>query len=267
MDVIKKYFVKTCTKLGVVALLFVARISVAQNIYTTINEVVSTTDKSGNAVCFRIVAVCGQVQGDCCGPRCMIDGSIYPADCITKRVYDTLVYTTYHVEYINGNWQWAHVCIANTCVLCSCQNVAGTWAIQHNLNGLQDLVDLAQYLNSCCAPAVPNPIDCDSTVLDVSVFCTRVIRWCCNGKLMRLKFTLYPCNSQGEEILTDSFSLHYHSGNVNEHSSYDIFSDSDNPCSLSEEKRRLILQAFLESQGSDPCDDTRAKSSKNQPKE
>lgn len=225
-----------------------------------LNEVVSTTDRFGNKVCFRIVAMCFN-SVDSCGPRCVIDGNIYLADCMTKRVYDTLDYETYHVEYYNGGWRWGYYwdIRTHTCELCSCAYFSGPWAYSNHLSGLQDLVDLAQYLNSCCAPAVPNPIDCDSTDLDVFGFCIRFKRWCCNGRLKRLEFELYDCNNADNVIVSDKFSLNYHGGSKKEQSSYDIFSDPDNPCSLSEEQRRMILQVFLDSQGEDPCDDTREK--------
>ena len=72
---------------------------------------------------------------------------------------------------------------------------------------------------------------------------------------MRLEFTLFECGNSGGVILKDGFSVHlrYANAPVNNAESYDIFSDPDNPCALSEEQRRIILGVFLQNEYPDPC--------------
>ena len=240
---------------------------------TLVQGLIRTVDNNGSPICFYVDATCNYINSACCGPRCMIDGSIYFVDCITelpKNITPNPI--AYHVEYVNGTWQWAHICDTNgDCKLCDCAYIADEWVSKSengiNLTDHQALANLAQYLYNCCAAAVPNPYDCDSLTVEGPAICIRFRRWCCNGKLTRLECTLYKCGEEENVILTDNFSLHYHSGEEHEHDSYDIFADPDNPCTLSEEQRRILLQIFLSNQGYDPCNTAIPNASKNQPKE
>ena len=250
----------------IIGMLFATAFVNAQN---RIQEIVRTVDKTGSPICFFIDVVCTTVNTRCCGTICEIDGEIYFIDCSTQQitpVIPAIEPITYHLNYVNGGWQWGHVCDSldnGDCITCKCAQKADTWAKNPtiNLNGYQDLVNLAQYLNTCCAPAVPNPIECDSSIVDGPYLCTRFKRWCCNGILLRLEFALFDCGYPEDTILTDGFSVHLHHPDApKDHSdSYDIFADPDNPCALSEEQRRMILRMFLENQSPDPCISMRQK--------
>lgn len=109
------------------------------------------------------------------------------------------------------------------------------------------------HVDNCCAPAVPNPVTCDSLTIETGGFCTKFKRWCCNGILKKLDFVLYDCGRMDNAILTDTFILNYLGGEINKADSYDILSDPNNPCALTEHQRRLILDVFLRTQGINPC--------------
>jgi len=221
-------------------------------------EVVHTLDQYGNPICFWIKAVCTSANDSCCGPRCVIDGNICMADCIYELPIDSTNGAVFHVEYINGNWRWGHVCnpVTNRCEICDCNVRSNMWAYANYLNGLQGLIDLAQYIfHNCCAPPVPNPLVCDSLIVEGPDLCTQFKKWCCNGKLVRLEFSLFDCNNSSSVILKDGFSVHLRHADAPKFNpeSYDIFSDPDNPCALSEEQRRIILEVFLQNEYPDPC--------------
>lgn len=226
----------------------------------TFKEVVRTPDHLGGILLFCIDYTCSFHVDNCCGLRCVIDGTIctcgdpFQDTCNCAGCPER---STFHVEYFNGAWRWAHSCEFLTmgdCIICPCASSSELWAQQHGLNDLQDLINLAQYLtNNCCAPAVPNPVTCDSLTIVTGGFCTKFKRWCCNGILKKLEFVLYDCEHMDNVILTDTFILNYLGGNIIQADSYAILSDPNNPCALTEHQRRLILDVFLRTQGINPC--------------
>ena len=125
---------------------------------------------------------------------------------------------------------------------------------QHHLSGHQDLVDLAQYLNNCCAPIVPNPYDCDSTTIQLNdMICCDIKYWCCSGKLLRLEFKLYACGYGDEPeftILEDAFSVNYtgpigDADQMKNIENYTIYGNSDAPCNITNDIRQALLRTYL----------------------
>lgn len=179
--------------------------------------------------------------------NCEIDGNIY-VDCENETGQSV---ATYHVICENGQWKWG--CGG------SCYEQGGGRDLFDNCGiTQQELLNLVLVIHdadTCCRGSGVGGHPCDTTTREIEDihtygFCHKIDVVCC-GNAMKIIYKQFNCDQEDEIISLDEFwTLYDGQGSAGASSSYTIVGVQGN---LSEDMRNKILNAVLNNNNGNPC--------------